>query len=50
MTWKTPLPAGADEAEIIARAQNIREKEDAYNIEDEHVRQAMTEIGFSETV
>jgi len=46
MTWKTPLPAGADEAEVIARAQIIREKEKAYNIEDKHVRQAMTDLGF----
>ncbi len=46
MTWKTPLPAGADEAEIIASAQIIRENEGAYNIEDEHVRQAMTDFGF----
>ena len=43
MTWKNPLPAGADEADVIARAQTIRENEDAYNIEDEHVRQAMAE-------
>lgn len=46
MTWKTPLPAGADEAEVIERAQTIRENEDAYNIEDKHVRQAMIELGF----
>ena len=46
MTWKTPLPSGADEAEVIARAQIIREKEDAYNIEDNHVRQAMADLGF----
>ena len=46
MTWKTPLPSGADEAEVIERAQIIREKEDAYNIEDIHVRQAMAELGF----
>ena len=50
MTWKTPLPAGADEAEVIARAQDIREKEDAYNIEDKHVRQAMAELGFPQVV
>ena len=50
MTWKTPLPAGADEAEVIARAQAIREKEDAYNIEDKHVRQAMTELGYPQAV
>jgi hypothetical protein len=50
MTWKTPLPVGADEAEVIARAQAIREKEDAYNIEDKHVRQAMAELGFPQAV
>jgi len=46
MTWKTPLPVGSDEADVIARAQGIRENEEAYNIEDEHVRKAMTELGF----
>jgi catechol 2,3-dioxygenase-like lactoylglutathione lyase family enzyme len=46
MTWKTPLPVGADEADVIARAQEIRENEDAYNIEDEHVRKAMAELGL----
>lgn len=46
MTWKTPLPAGADEVEVIARAQIIREKEKAYNIEDKHIRQSMTDLGF----
>ncbi len=45
MTWKTPLASGVEEAEIIARAQIIREKEGAYNIEDKHVRQAMKEFG-----
>ena len=45
MTWKTSLPEGADEADVIGRAQDIREKEGAYNIEDEHVRQAMVELG-----
>ncbi|GJQ60823.1 MAG: VOC family protein [Candidatus Scalindua sp. AMX11] len=47
MTWKTPLPRGADEADIIARAQTLREREGAYNIEEEHVRQAMSESGLS---
>jgi catechol 2,3-dioxygenase-like lactoylglutathione lyase family enzyme len=46
LTWKTPLPVGADEADVIARAQIIRENEGAYNIEDEHVRKAMTELGL----
>ena len=46
MTWKTPLPAGADEAEIIASAQNIREKEEAYNIEDKHIKKAMADLGL----
>ncbi|MFQ5964218.1 MAG: VOC family protein [Candidatus Scalinduaceae bacterium] len=47
LTWKTPLPVGADEAKVIARAQSIREEEGAYNIEDKHVRQAMAELGFN---
>lgn len=46
MSWITPLPVGADEADIISRAQIIRENEGAYNIEDKHVRQAMIELGF----
>ncbi len=46
LTWKTPLPVGADEAEVIARAQIIRENEGAYNIEDEHVRKAMAELSL----
>ena len=50
MTWKTPLASGVDEAEVIGRAQIIREKEDAYNIEDQHVRQAMTELGFPQVL
>lgn len=44
MTWKTPLPVGSNEAEVIARAQKIRENDGAYNIEDEHVRKAMAEL------
>ena len=48
MSWITPLPVGADEADVISRAQIIRENEGAYNIEDKHVRQAMIELGFSQ--
>lgn len=47
LTWITPLPEGADEAEIIARAQALREQEGAYAIEDRHVRQAMKDLGFT---
>lgn len=50
LTWKTPLPVGADEAEVIARAQIIRENEGAYNIEDEHVRKAMADLGLRQVV
>ncbi len=50
LTWKTPLPVGADEAEVIARAQIIRENEGAYNIEDEHVHKAMEELGLRQVV
>ena len=46
LTWITPLPEGADEAEVIARATEIRKIEEAYTIEDEHVRQAMADMGF----
>jgi hypothetical protein len=41
---------GTDEAEVIARAQSIREKEGAYNIEDEHVHKAMEELGLRQVV
>lgn len=44
LTWITPLPNGADEAEVIARAQKIREDEGAYAIEDRHVRTAMLDL------
>ena len=46
LSWITPLPEGADEAEVIAKAQVLREAEGAYNIEDVHVRNAMVELGF----
>jgi glyoxalase family protein len=46
LEWITPLPEGADEADVIAEAQIIRENEGAYNIEDKHVRQAMAKLGF----
>jgi catechol 2,3-dioxygenase-like lactoylglutathione lyase family enzyme len=43
LTWITPLPEGADEAAIVARATEIRKAEGAHHIEDSHVRQAMAE-------
>ncbi len=46
LTWITPLPEGADEAEVIARASELRNADSAHHIEDEHVRQAMTELGM----
>ena len=47
LTWITPLPEGADEADVIAKAQKLREDEGAYAIEDRHVRSAMAELGFA---
>ena len=47
LTWITPLPEGADEAEVVARATELRKAENAYAIEDEHVRKAMADMGFS---
>ena len=47
LTWITPLPEGADEAEVIARAQQLREADESYAIEDNHVRQAMADMGFA---
>jgi hypothetical protein len=47
MTWITPLPDGADEAEVVARATELRRAEGAYAIEDEHVRKAMVEMGYT---
>lgn len=47
LTWITPLPEGADEADIVARATVLRKQEDAHHIEDEHVRKAMEELGFA---
>jgi catechol 2,3-dioxygenase-like lactoylglutathione lyase family enzyme len=45
LTWITPLPQGVTQAEVLARAQRIREAEGAYNIEDRHIRKALTEMG-----
>lgn len=44
MTWKTPLPEGADEGEVIVKAQEIRLAEGAYAIEDEHVAKALQQL------
>lgn len=46
LTWITPLPEGADEADVIARATELRIAEGAHHIEDEHVRRAMADLGF----
>ncbi len=43
LSWITPLPEGGDEADIIARATEIRKAEGAHHVEDRHVRQAMAE-------
>lgn len=50
MSWITPLPQGADEAAVIERAQEIRINEGAYNVEDEHVRKALRELGLGPAV
>lgn len=47
LTWITPLPDGADEAEVVARATVLREQEGAHHIEDDHVRRAMQEMGYT---
>jgi glyoxalase family protein len=46
LTWITPLPAGVNEADVIARATTLKNADGSYAIEDRHVRQAMTELGF----
>ncbi len=45
LTWITPLPEGLDEAEVIMRATELKQAENAHHIEDSHVRQAMAELG-----
>ena len=46
LTWITPLPEGANEADVVARATEIKNAEGAYAIEDSHVRQAMADLGY----
>ena len=46
LTWITPLPEGADEADVVAKATELRKAQGDHHIEDEHVRQAMVELGF----
>lgn len=46
LSWIIPLPEGADEAEVIARAQRIREAQRAHHIQNEHIVQALAELGF----
>ena len=47
LTWITPLPEGADEAEVVARATALREQEGAHHIEDDHVCRAMQDMGYA---
>ena len=47
LTWITPLPRGADEAEVVAGATALRNAEGAHHIEDAHVRRAMEELGHA---
>lgn len=46
LTWITPLPEGVSEADVVARATEIKNIEGAYAIEDSHVRQAMSDLGY----
>jgi len=48
LTWITPLPQGVSQAEVIKRAQRLREEEGAHHIEDKHIRQALVELGHKE--
>lgn len=47
LTRITPLPEGAAEAEVVARATALRGQEGAHRIEDDHVRRAMQEMGYA---
>lgn len=44
LAWLTPPPAGVPQADLIRRAQAIREARGAAFIEDQDVRQAIAEI------
>lgn len=44
LTWVTPLPEGANEADVIARATEIRQAAGAHHIELEHAEKAMAEM------
>ena len=45
LAWITPPPAGVPQAQLIKRAQQLREARGAVFIEDEDVRAAMAELG-----
>ena len=45
LAWITPPPAGVPQAELIKRAQALREARGAGFIEDEDVRAAIAELG-----
>jgi catechol 2,3-dioxygenase-like lactoylglutathione lyase family enzyme len=44
LVWLTPPPAGLPQAEIIKRAQRLREARGAAYVEDRDVRQAIAEL------
>ncbi|MBV9579494.1 MAG: VOC family protein [Chloroflexi bacterium] len=44
LTWTTPPPADLPQAQIIARAQRIREAAGAAYVDDPHIRQAIDEL------
>jgi glyoxalase family protein len=44
LTWHTPPPEGMSQAEILKRAQALREARGAEIIEDEDVREAIAEL------
>ena len=46
LTWITPLPEGANEADVVARATEIKNADGTHAIEDSHVRQAMADLGY----
>ena len=46
-TLITPLPEGANEAEVVAPATALRAGKGAHRIEDNHVRRAMQGMGYA---
>jgi catechol 2,3-dioxygenase-like lactoylglutathione lyase family enzyme len=50
LTWLTPPPAGIPQADLIARAQEIRRARNAAFVEDRDVQQAIMELQQPEDV